>query len=204
MDNIPRTPEAYRQWWNEQRPEIPYGFCWCGCGERTAISRHSCKRAIRITGEPLRFVKYHHNRARRDDVVPPNPGGLCACGCGEQTELARWTNAEKGWVIGERKLFVHGHNGRLSGREYAEEDRGYDTPCWIWQRAKSRDGYGQVTIETAGRKTCLKAHRIYFERRFGPIAPGEQLHHLCRVASCVNPEHMEALTQAEHSRRHFG
>jgi len=39
--------------------EIPYGYCHCGCGQKTAISKASDKRLGYVKGEPKRFVKSH-------------------------------------------------------------------------------------------------------------------------------------------------
>jgi len=80
--------------------------------------------------------------------------------------------------------------------EYIEEDRGYTTPCWIWQRSLV-EGYGCLRIN---RKTFY-AHRIYWERANGPIPKGLDLDHLCRVRSCCNPAHTEPVTRAENLRR---
>ena len=40
-----------------------------------------------------------------------------------------------GRIKGEPKQFAHGHNAKLEGAsrpDYAVEERGFDTPCWIW------------------------------------------------------------------------
>lgn len=80
---------------------------------------------------------------------------------------------------------------------YVEEDRGYETPCWVWQRAKCAGGkYGNMT---RGGKNVL-AHRWFYEQRRGPIPAGKQLHHRCEVSLCVNPDHVEPLTPTEHNR----
>jgi len=121
------------------------------------------------------------------------PLGLCWCGCGERTNNATVTDASSGIVRGRPKRYINGHNRRLSPFEYLEEDRGYDTPCWIWQRSFTRFGYPSHQDGFA--------HRVYFERRFGPVASGLVLDHLCRVPACVNPEHLEAVTNAENCRR---
>lgn len=68
--------------------------------------------------------------------------------------------------------------------------------CWIWT-ASLRVGYGQVRDGLRVRG----AHVVVFELLVGPIAPRLQLDHLCRVRRCVNPAHLEQVTQAENIRR---
>lgn len=93
--------------------------------------------------------------------------------------------------------FVHGHNGRkVKGGLYRVEDRGHDTPCWIWTGATTvagERGYGYY------RKRA--AHRVFFEEARGPVPEGMQLDHLCRVRLCVNPDHLEVVTLLENVRR---
>src|SRR5208337_4315885 len=81
--------------------------------------------------------------------------------------------------------------------EYSEEDRGYKTPCWIWQRAKHPLGYGSSSGDGEDRI----AHRMIYKRHRGPIPEGLELDHLCRQTSCVNPDHLEPVTHAENMRR---
>ena len=122
--------------------------------------------------------------------------GLCECGCGHSTTVAERDNASLGWIAGEPKRFRNGHNRRKSGR-YVEADTGYRTPCWIWQLTKNALGYGRC----AEGKNMVFAHRKYYEDRCGKIPSGKQLDHLCRVPSCVNPDHLEAVTPRENVRR---
>lgn len=67
--------------------------------------------------------------------------------------------------------------------------------CIKWTGALDRDGYGRVG------RDCDLAHRVAYEREFGPIPEGLEIDHLCRVRSCVNPEHLEPVTHAENMRR---
>lgn len=76
-------------------------------------------------------------------------------------------------------------------------DTGYKTPCWIWRLSRNRDGYG---VEWDGKAMRL-AHRVAYERENGAIPAGLTLDHLCRERSCVRPDHLEVVTQAENVRR---
>jgi hypothetical protein len=70
------------------------------------------------------------------------------------------------------------------------EDRGYETPCWIWQRAKLPRGYGVAKVGGQIRR----AHCVAYEVSVGPIPDGLELDHLCRVTACINPTHLEAVS----------
>lgn len=121
----------------------------------------------------------------------------CACGCGESTPLAVKTNKRYGHIKGQPVRFVRGHGRRLSGVPYLEQDTGYGTECWIWQRARTAAGYGQAFDG----RMMRPAHRVYYERSYGKVPEGIVLDHLCRVRACVNPSHLEPVTRAENVRR---
>jgi len=70
------------------------------------------------------------------------------------------------------------------------------TKCWLWAGAIS-GGYG---LAWSGLR-MIGAHRLSYEECRGKIPPGLHLDHLCRVPSCVNPEHLEPVTQQENTRR---
>lgn len=96
--------------------------------------------------------------------------------------------------------FIRGHATRKSVK-YVEEERGYSTPCWIWRLWTTHEGYGKVSIKRNRVVRSQLAHRWVWEQTKGLIPQGMQLDHLCRQPSCVNPDHMEVVTNAENARR---
>jgi hypothetical protein len=76
--------------------------------------------------------------------------------------------------------------------------------CWEWTGVVSGNGYGRFDVY-AGPKPrdwrTLYAHRFAYELLVGPIPPGLHIDHLCRNRLCVNPTHLEPVTQAENNRR---
>jgi HNH endonuclease len=125
------------------------------------------------------------------------PIGVCQCGCGGRTTLSPKNNTRDGYVKGEYRRYLNGHSRIPLEDSYAEEDRGHETPCWVWQRPLNGNGYGELRFNNRGRK----AHAVFYERKHGEIPAGLELDHLCRVRACVNPDHLEPVTHAENMRR---
>lgn len=70
--------------------------------------------------------------------------------------------------------------------------------CWLWMQFRSKKGYGQ----TAGpNNQPMPAHRKVYELLRGKIPDGLTLDHLCRNPCCVNPDHLEPVTQRENTLR---
>lgn len=71
--------------------------------------------------------------------------------------------------------------------------------CWLWTGAADRNGYG---IIWAGKGLpTARAHRVAFEHFRDQIPAGLVIDHLCRTPSCCNPDHMDAVSNAENVRR---
>lgn len=70
---------------------------------------------------------------------------------------------------------------------------GFEKPCLRFLGAHDRHGYGRVSIGGKVRG----AHQI----AYGSVPEGLVLDHLCRVRDCVEPTHLEPVTQGENVRR---
>ena len=44
--------------------EIPYGYCHCGCGQKTTIIAYNCKTRNMIKGIPRQFIRGHVKREK--------------------------------------------------------------------------------------------------------------------------------------------
>lgn len=81
MDNLPRNATEFRAWWAENAP-VAYGFCWCGCGEKTAIASKTQRSRKTFAGEPYRYIIRHPALVVTQTIserlwpkVSPQPGG---------------------------------------------------------------------------------------------------------------------------------
>jgi hypothetical protein len=71
--------------------------------------------------------------------------------------------------------------------------------CWIWNRHVKTNGYAQILFN--GRE--IMAHRVMYMLLIGEIPQDMQIDHLCRNKRCMNPNHMDVVTQQENMRRMF-
>lgn len=75
--------------------------------------------------------------------------------------------------------------------------------CWLWLGAKTERGY--ANFWQPERKLWCTGHRwVYKHLVDADITSEQHLDHLCRVRHCVNPDHLEAVTNEENIRRGFG
>lgn len=73
------------------------------------------------------------------------------------------------------------------------------TGCWIWQGTLNSSGYARI-FTGPGKKLSL-AHRVSYRIHKGEIPAGLTIDHLCRERTCVNPDHLEAVTSRVNTLR---
>lgn len=72
------------------------------------------------------------------------------------------------------------------------------TGCWLWTGHLDQNGYG-----------CIRAHghfythRLMYEQVFGRIPFEQQLDHLCRRPPCLNPWHLDPVSQSINLYRRY-
>ena len=69
--------------------------------------------------------------------------------------------------------------------------------CWLWIAGCNKWGYGKFYLNGRTRG----AHRVAYEWCIGSIPEGLDLDHLCRIRNCVRPNHLEAVTEGENTKR---
>lgn len=119
------------------------------------------------------------------------------------THYSRWLT--KGDPLAPTRHYV---KGTVAERFWPKVDKSGE--CWLWTGATSIKGYG-IADGLDGRLN--NAHRIAWELTNGPIPTGLTLDHtchdprVCRLGDrcphrlCVNPAHLEPVTQKENVRR---
>ena len=98
------------------------------------------------------------------------------------------------------RVFPNGYMGGPLARFLPKVVKQAEAPyCWIWTGARNPRGYGVFGGSRLSRSG--RAHRWSYERLVGRIPSGLYLDHLCKNAKCVNPKHLEPVTQRENVLR---
>ncbi len=117
----------------------------------------------------------------------------CACGCGSLASP------------GCRYVYTHHLRPENPTKRFWEKvDRRGPDECWEWTASVKPNGYGQFSVVRDGKWLKSYAHRYSYELIVGPIPEGLQLDHLCRNKACVNPNHLEPVTNRENQIRGNG
>lgn len=148
----------HREAWQRDHPDIAYGYCICGCGEKTSLAPQPDPRFGLVRGAPYKRIQNHskrhtaeHKRLRAEKYRkewerqrPDIPYGYCWCGCGEKTSLAEFGHLRNGYVTGQPVRYVFRH---------------YQPSIKPWQHT------GKITTaEVKARREQLMANRRSYEQ----------------------------------------
>jgi len=75
--------------------------------------------------------------------------------------------------------------------------------CWFWRGALDIGGYGRFRRSSKVGGHTDMAHRYSYEYFIRKIPKTMQLDHLCAVRNCVNPYHLEVVTNQQNIQRGF-
>lgn len=78
-----------------------------------------------------------------------------------------------------------------------------DGECWLWAASLNKKGYGQFQWPGMG---SVGTHRvaIFLARGIWSRRGESNIDHLCRNRSCVNPDHLEVVTERTNAVRGDG
>lgn len=154
-------------------------------------------------------------------VKLPNP---CECGCGEPTRTDQANGRRIRFVAGhQNRGRTHGAETRAKIAEAARQQTNRYTgglpptpayerlmrktelvgDCIVWTGAVSANGYGAIGVGSTndGTSRVVRAHRLAWEHKRGPVPDGLELDHLCNNRRCVDVDHLEPVTHQENIRR---
>lgn len=89
----------------------------------------------------------------------------------------------------------------FEARFWAKVDVVGESECWPWLGKLRGSGSGTPSGGEYGMFADRQAHRISYERVIGVIPGGYVVDHTCDHKWCVNPNHLEAVTNGENVRR---
>ena len=159
-----------------------------------------CNRSLAHKGKNLCKTHAEYDRLGKElhPIVKPNP--LCSMeGCAKQ-------RSARGWCRMHYTRFIrHGDPNAILEIRGNDNERFWSKvekteTCWKWTGAPTSEGYGTMWI--AGK--FLFAHRLSYEKSYGPIAEGMHIDHICHNRTCVNPDHLRAVSQKQNMENHQG
>lgn len=119
-------------------------------------------------------------------------GGLCA---GHAMQVKR-----HGRITNERLS----RGGTAAERLQALTERQGDCLIYVGVKSKgqqeSKGGYAYMVDDSGN---VRGAHVVAYELAYGPVPDGLHVDHLCNIRLCVEPKHLEAVTQAENNHRMY-
>jgi hypothetical protein len=100
-------------------------------------------------------------------------------------------------IVTRNPYYIKTDNPEERFLNYITKDE--NTKCWLWRATKDPEGYGVFSDKSKG----FRAHRWAYQNWVGELIKGMHVDHLCGNTSCVNPEHLEQVSERENQLRKF-
>lgn len=162
-------------------------------------SIEGCDREHAARGWCLMHYKRWRNRGTTDPLVRSRARDrVCTIdGCDRPQRARGWCNKHwQRWRFNGDPLYLPPQTMPIADRllHYTQKTEA----CWLWEGTLNPAGYGHVCWVDFDTPFV---HRIAYMIWVGPIEEGLEIDHLCSVRNCIRPEHLEAVTQLENTRR---
>lgn len=113
--------------------------------------------------------------------------------CDKPADKRGWCNAHylRWWFHGDPTV-IKNNRGKTPLERFVEKIQYREDGCWQWTGTITRKGYGLFHHHK-----MVAAHRWAFIHFRGSIPDQLQIDHLCRNRACVNPSHLDVVTNRE-------
>ena len=79
-----------------------------------------------------------------------------------------------------------------------------ESNCWLWLGPLNNGGYSYVNWRYYGKRIANAHVGSWMAYNEAEIPEGLEVHHICEVRACVNPEHLDVVTHRENLQMRNG
>jgi 5-methylcytosine-specific restriction endonuclease McrA len=154
------------------KPEIPYGYCHCGCGQKTKIAART--RGETVAGQPSRYLQGHNAgnpTCRKHGINDRYKNGACKL-CAKDRKKSRAEhhilNKERDNARSREYNREHRENLRIKSKENYEKNKKHILEQRRIYRSKHREQYRKYTKDWNERNPGKSAEKARMHRLLHP------------------------------------